>query len=61
MIEANGRRVADLADQVLSFARGIEANRTALCMAYLIQDVARTARENFDGAIETRTHLPWGL
>ena len=61
MIEANARQVADLADQVLAFARGIEARRTAVCMAYLIQDVARTARETFDGAIETRTHLPRGL
>ncbi len=61
MIEANARQVADLADQVLAFARGIEARRTAICMAYLIQDVARTARETFDGAIETRIHLPRAL
>ena len=61
MIEANARQVADLADQVLAFARGIETRRTAVCMAYLIQDVARTARETFDGAIETCIHLPRGL
>ena len=61
MIEANARQVADLADQVLAFARGIEGRRTAVCMAHLIQDVARTARETFDSAIETRTQLPRGL
>ena len=61
MIEANARQVADLADQVLAFARGIEGRRTAVCMAHLIQSVARTARETFDSAIETRTQLPRGL
>jgi signal transduction histidine kinase len=61
MIEANARQVSDLADQVLAFARGIEGRRAAVSIAHLIQDVARTARETFDSAIETRLHLRRGL
>src|SRR5271165_7139797 len=61
MIEANARQVADLADQVLAFARGIEGRRTAVCMVHLIQNVARTARETINSAIETSTQVPRGL
>jgi signal transduction histidine kinase len=61
MVEANARQVAELADQVLAFARGIGGQRAAVNVGHLVQDVGRTARETFGGAIETRIHLDRGL
>jgi two-component system, cell cycle sensor histidine kinase and response regulator CckA len=57
MVEANARQVAELADQVLAFAKGIGGKRAAVNVTHLIQDAARTARETFGGSIETRTQL----
>jgi two-component system, cell cycle sensor histidine kinase and response regulator CckA len=57
MVEANARQVAELADQVLAFAKGIEGKRAAVNVTHLMQDAARTARETFGAAIETRTRL----
>ena len=61
MVEANARQVAELADQVLAFAKGIEGRRTAVNVAHLMQDAARTARETFGASIETRTQLHHNL
>jgi signal transduction histidine kinase len=57
MVEANARQVADLADQVLAFAKGIDGKRAAVDVTHLMQDAARTARETFGASIETRTRL----
>ena len=61
MVEANARQVAELADQVLAFAKGIDGRRTAVNVAHLMQDAARTARETFGASIETRTRLHHNL
>lgn len=57
MVEANARQVAELADQVLAFAKGIDGKRAAVDVTHLMQDAARTARETFGASIETRTQL----
>jgi len=61
MMESNARKIADLADQVLAFARGIEGRRASVNLAHLIHDVERTARETFTSAIETQTAVTSGL
>jgi signal transduction histidine kinase len=57
MVEANARKVAELADQVLAFAKGIDGKVGAVNVTHLIQDAARTTRETFGAMIETRTQL----
>jgi signal transduction histidine kinase len=57
MVDANARQVAELADQVLAFAKGISGKRAAVNVKHLMQDAARTARETFGASIEIRTQL----
>lgn len=57
MVESNARRIADLADQVLSFTHGMAGRRMTVNTAHLIHDVERTARETFPATIETRTRI----
>lgn len=61
MVESNARRIADLADQVLSFTHGMAGRRMTVNTAHLIHDVERTARETFPAVIETRTRIAPGL
>lgn len=61
MIEANAGRGAEMANQVLSFARGIEGKRVTLNPRYLVREVEKIARETFPREIETQTRFSRGL
>ena len=54
-IEASTRRGADLVRQVLTFARGVEGDRTAVDVAGLLKDVERFANDTFMKNITVRT------
>jgi PAS domain S-box-containing protein len=60
-IESSARRGADMVNQVLSFARGVEGRRVTLQVRHLIRDVAKIASETFPRNIEIRTHTPGDL
>jgi PAS domain S-box-containing protein len=56
-VETSARRGADLARQVLTFARGAEGNRVPLQLRHLIGEMERMARETFPRSIEVRTDI----
>ena len=58
MLEKNTRRGADLVKQVLSFARGLEGQRTTLQMRHLISEIEQIAKQTFPKAIEIGTDIP---
>ena len=60
-IEVNAKRGADLVKQVLSFARGIEGERTLLQARHLILETAKIAQETFPKTIEIYTDVPQAL
>jgi hypothetical protein len=60
-IEVNAKRGADLVKQVLSFARGIEGERTLLQVRHLILETAKIAQETFPKTIEIYTDVPQAL
>ncbi len=61
MLEANALRGRDIIKQVLTFARGIEGERTALQMRHLINDVGQIIKETFPKSIEVRIDVPRDL
>ncbi|HEX6164558.1 MAG TPA: PAS domain S-box protein [Vicinamibacterales bacterium] len=54
-IETSTRRGADLVRQVLTFARGVEGDRTAVDVAGLLNDVEKFANDTFMKNITVRT------
>ena len=56
-IEASARRGAEMVRQVLSFARGVEGERTAVEMAPLLQGVEKFANDTFMKNIAVRTAI----
>lgn len=54
----NTKRSADLVKQVLSFARGLEGERTTLQIERLIWEIEQIAKQTFPKAIEIRTNVP---
>ncbi|HEY9751279.1 MAG TPA: PAS domain S-box protein, partial [Allocoleopsis sp.] len=60
-VELNAKRGADLVRQVLSFARGLEGERTLLQIRHLILEIAKIAKETFPKAIEIYTDIPQAL
>ena len=58
MLEKNTRRGADLVKQVLSFARGLEGQRTTLQLGPLISDIEQIAKQTFPKAVEINTDIP---
>lgn len=61
MIESNARRGADMANQVLTFARGAEGGRTSLDPRRLIKEVEQIARSTFPPSIQLQTRIARGL
>ncbi|MGH8752081.1 MAG: AAA family ATPase, partial [Burkholderiales bacterium] len=61
MIEANAKRGAEMANQVLSFARGVEGKRVTLNPRHLIREIEKIARETFPRSIEMQTKFTRGL
>lgn len=60
-IEVNAKRGADLVKQVLSFARGIEGERTLLQVRHLILETAKITQETFPKTIEIYADVPQAL
>jgi PAS domain S-box-containing protein len=60
-LEQSVRRGANIVQQVLTFARGVEVQRTSVQLRHLIREVARIAEETFPRDIEIRTSLPRDL
>ncbi len=58
MVETNVKRAADMARQILSFARGVEGERQPIRIERLIAEVGRTIKETFPKSIEIRTEFP---
>lgn len=56
-IETNTKRGASLVKQVLSFARGIEGQRTIVQLKHLIAEIKHTALETFPKAVDVHTHV----
>lgn len=57
LLEINAKRGADLIKQVLSFARGLEGERTIVQVAHLIWEIEKIARETFPKSIDIRTDI----
>ncbi len=47
MIHSNARRGADMANQVLAFARGVEGRRVAIDPKHLIKEIEKIVKETF--------------
>ncbi|HEY9614452.1 PAS domain S-box protein [Allocoleopsis sp.] len=56
-IESSAKRGAALVKQVLSFARGVEGQRTALQLRHLISEVQQIIRETFPKLIDVHTNI----
>jgi PAS domain S-box-containing protein len=61
MIDSNAKRGADMANQVLTFARGAEGGRAALDARRLVKEVERIVRGTFPPAIQLQTRIARGL
>ncbi len=61
MIESNAKRGADMANQVLTFARGAEGDRSLLDPRRLIKEVERIVQATFPASIQMRTKFARGL
>ncbi|HEY9838093.1 MAG TPA: PAS domain S-box protein [Vampirovibrionales bacterium] len=57
MLEINTLRGADLLKQVLSFAKGLDGNRTLIQIKHLIDEIMAIARETFPKSIEINTKI----
>jgi CheY-like chemotaxis protein len=55
ILETNAKRGADLVKQVVSFARGIEGDRTIIEIRHLISEIRQIAKETFPKSIEVYT------
>ena len=61
ILETNAKRGADLVKQVISFARGVEGDRTLVQVRHLISEIRKIARETFPKSIELHTDIPQDL
>jgi PAS domain S-box-containing protein len=57
-LETSARRGADMVQQVLSFARGVEGRRVQVQVGDVVRDVERIANDTFLKNIDARTCLP---
>lgn len=60
-LASSAKRGAEMVNQVLSFARGIEGRRLEICARNLVEDVEKIVRDTFPKNISLRTHLPLPL
>ena len=58
---ANAKRGASLVNQVLSFTRGLEGERTLLQLKHLILEIQQIIKETFPKSIELITQIPLHL
>jgi two-component system, cell cycle sensor histidine kinase and response regulator CckA len=61
ILETNAKRGADLVKQVVSFARGVEGERTLVQVRHLIGEIKQIARETFPKFINVYTDIPQDL
>jgi PAS domain S-box-containing protein len=60
VLDENAKRGADLVKQILTFARGIEGERSLLQVKHLIGEVEQVIRSTFPKLITFARHLPSG-
>ncbi|MDY6898478.1 MAG: PAS domain S-box protein [Cyanobacteriota bacterium] len=60
-LENNAQRGASLIKQLLSFARGIEGQRTLIQTKYLIAEIEQVIRETFPKSIQLNINIPANL
>jgi PAS domain S-box-containing protein len=60
-LESSATRGANLVKQVLSFARGVEVERTIIQTRYVIAEAGKIAKETFPKNIEIKTDIPKDL
>lgn len=58
MLENNTVRGADLVKQVLSFAKGLEGDRTIIQLRHIVEEVRLIAEETFPKTIHVVTNVP---
>ncbi|WP_315791524.1 PAS domain S-box protein [Fischerella sp. JS2] len=58
IVENNAKRGANLVKQVLSFARGIEGDRTVLQVKHLILEMKQIVEQTFPKSITVNTEIP---
>lgn len=58
IMEASARRGADLVRQVVSFARGVEGDRTIVQVRHLISEIKQIAKETFPKSIDVYVDVP---
>ncbi len=58
MLEKSVQRGANIVQQVLTFARGVEVQRTAVQLRHLVREVAKIAEETFPRDIDVRSSVP---
>lgn len=61
IVVANAKRGAALVKQVLSFARGLEGDRTVIQVKHLILEIQQIAKETFPKSIELSTDIGQNL
>jgi PAS domain S-box-containing protein len=61
LIHKSAERGRDLIDQVLSFAKGAEGERTPLQISHIIKDISKILQETLPKNIELQLVLPEGL
>jgi PAS domain S-box-containing protein len=61
IVETNAKRGANLVKQVLSFARGMEGDRSVLQARHLIYEMKQIVKETFPKSIEITTDIPMNL
>ncbi|HEX3035524.1 MAG TPA: response regulator [Thermodesulfobacteriota bacterium] len=60
-LEKSVQQGADLVKQVLSFARGLESERTILQVRHLISDISKILQQTFPKSVEVLTEIPRDL
>jgi len=61
MLELTAKRGSDLIRQVLSFARGVEGERTIVQVRHLIDEIGKIINETFPKSISFHTDVPKNL
>ena len=56
IIESSAQRGADIVKQVLTFARGADGDRVLLQPIYLLEEIAKIAKETFPKTVRLRTN-----
>jgi PAS domain S-box-containing protein len=60
-IDTGAKRGAQMVRQVLSFARGVQGERTILQLKHLVSELEKMARETFPRSIQISTNIPTEL